>query len=81
MGDLRDLDRKGASDPVWLTVSEAARYLGVSDPTLRKWTDRGELNAFRTPGGHRRYLLEELNRFRERLEEHVGDTSNGRVEQ
>ena len=54
---------------VWMTVSEAARYLGVSEPTLRKWTDEGMISAFRTPGGHRRYREEELIRFRDEREE------------
>lgn len=49
----------------WLTVGEAARYLGVSEPTLRKWTDAGTIVAFRTPGGHRRYRLETLRSFQE----------------
>jgi excisionase family DNA binding protein len=55
-----------------LTIKDACRYLGVSEPTLRKWTDRGDVLAFRTPGGHRRYLVEELERFRTALEEHSG---------
>jgi excisionase family DNA binding protein len=56
----------------WLSVGRAAHYLGVSEPTLRKWTDAGQLPAFRTPGGHRRYQLRELDRFRERHLEHAG---------
>jgi len=57
----------------WFTVGEAARFIGVSEPTLRKWTDTGKIAAFRTPGGHRRYLRSELEHFRssraeERLE-------------
>jgi len=44
-------------------ISEAGRILGVSDATLRHWTDQGEIRAFITPGGHRRYSQAELNRF------------------
>lgn len=33
----------------------AARTLGVSKDTLRKIRERGEIDAFRTPGGHFRY--------------------------
>ena len=69
---MRDLDKNQSLEPVWLTVSGAARYLGVSEPTLRKWTDSGSIAVFRTPGRHRRYLLEELDRFRDRLVEHHG---------
>ena len=55
----------------WLRVSEAARFLGVSEPTLRKWTDAGCISSFRTPGGHRRYLVEALISFRDGQEERV----------
>jgi excisionase family DNA binding protein len=48
----------------WLSLSQAADYLGISQPTLRKWTDAGRVRVFRTPGGHRRYQLKELIAFR-----------------
>ena len=43
-----------------LTISEACRILGVSETTLRQWTDGGKVRAFVTPGGHRRYSESEL---------------------
>lgn len=46
--------------PALLTISEASKLLGVSEPTLRHWTDSGELQAFITPGGHRRYTEADL---------------------
>ena len=56
----------------WMTVRQAAQLLGVSEPTLRKWTDAGRIATFRTPGGHRRYLLAEIERFRaSRAEENL----------
>jgi excisionase family DNA binding protein len=58
----------------WLTVREAARIIGVSQPTLRKWTDDGRIPAFKTPGGHRRYLRSEVQEFQaSREEERLGD--------
>jgi excisionase family DNA binding protein len=39
----------------WLSLGEAARILGVTPNTLRRWTDRGHLPTFTTPGGHRRF--------------------------
>jgi excisionase family DNA binding protein len=49
---------------VWVSLGEAARLIGVSEPTLRKWTDSGRIAVFRTPGGHRRYLRSEIEAFR-----------------
>lgn len=37
--------------------------LGVSETTLRQWTDEGKVRAFVTPGGHRRYNKAELRSF------------------
>ena len=47
----------------WLTLGQAAKYLGVAQSTMRKWSDSGRLSAFYTPGGHRRYRLSELDEF------------------
>lgn len=41
--------------PRWLTLGEAALFLGVDVTTLRAWADAGKVRAFRTPGGHRRF--------------------------
>jgi len=48
---------------VFLTTTEAAARLGVSDKTLRRWSNDGLLRLFITPGGHRRYRVEDLDRF------------------
>ncbi len=44
----------------WLSIAEAAEYLGVSKDTLRRWEKRGKLTARRTVGGHRRYGRKQL---------------------
>lgn len=44
----------------WLTVADAARYLGVSVATVRRWTNTGALKCFTTPGGQRRFDEREL---------------------
>ncbi|OGL70196.1 hypothetical protein A3C09_02630 [Candidatus Uhrbacteria bacterium RIFCSPHIGHO2_02_FULL_47_44] len=47
----------------YLTISEAARYLGVSQMTLRRWHNDGTFSAsYVTPGGHRYYSLADLNK-------------------
>jgi excisionase family DNA binding protein len=54
----------GESD--WLTLGQAAKYLGVAQSTIRKWSDHKKLPAFYTPGGHRRYRRSDLDVFLER---------------
>jgi excisionase family DNA binding protein len=54
------------SEPDWLTLGQAAKYLGVAQSTIRKWSDQGRLPAFYTPGGHRRYRRADLETFLER---------------
>ena len=45
------------------TSSQAARYLGVSLATIRRWTDAGYVSCYRTPGGQRRFAREQLDTF------------------
>jgi excisionase family DNA binding protein len=53
----------GEVTPEWLTLGEAARYLGVAQSTVRKWADMGRVETFKTPGGHRRFRRDDLDRF------------------
>lgn len=55
---MSPLERKPHSRLI--PISEACRMLGVSEATLRQWTDERKLKAFVTPGGHRRYDETEL---------------------
>ncbi len=55
--------RSGSQAPEWLTLGQAARYLGVAQSTVRKWSDGGRLSAFYTPGGHRRFRRGDLDSF------------------
>jgi excisionase family DNA binding protein len=64
----------------WLTVQEACALIGVSTATLRRWSAAGDVQAFTTPGGHRRFarstilgLLPSARRKRPTLE-HLGET-------
>jgi len=65
-GDRMGARRPPGSDPEWLTLGQAAKYLGVAQSTIRKWSDQGRLPAFYTPGGHRRYRRGDLDVFLER---------------
>jgi excisionase family DNA binding protein len=55
-----------AAQPEWLTLGQAAKYLGVAQSTMRKWSDVGKVSAFYTPGGHRRYRRSDLDQFLDR---------------
>jgi excisionase family DNA binding protein len=44
----------------WLSLSEAGTLLGVHSTTVRRWADSGTVPCFRTPGGHRRFRLDDL---------------------
>ena len=57
---------EAAAQPEWLTLGQAAKYLGVAQSTMRKWSDLGRVSAFYTPGGHRRYRRSDLDRFLDR---------------
>jgi excisionase family DNA binding protein len=46
-----------------LNVGEAAAYLGVSAASLRKWSNRGLVPVYRTPGGQRRFSTDDLDEF------------------
>lgn len=61
----------------WLTLKDASEFLGVHFTTLRNWADNGEIQVFRTPGGHRRFSLADLRRF---LDERVGRISGADTE-
>lgn len=61
-----------ATQRQWLTLKDASDFLGVHFTTLRSWADNGEIQVFRTPGGHRRFSVADLRRF---LDERVGRLS------
>ena len=64
-------------EPDWLTLGQAAKYIGVAQSTIRKWSDQGRVPAFYTPGGHRRYRRGDLDTFLERSGPNSGGGSGG----
>jgi excisionase family DNA binding protein len=46
-----------------MTSSQAGRYLGVSQVTIRRWCEAGHLTHYRTPGGQLRFSREQLDVF------------------
>jgi excisionase family DNA binding protein len=55
--------RPRRSEGPWLSVSSAARALGVSPSTLRLWASEGRVPHVRTAGGHRRFDPEALRQW------------------
>jgi excisionase family DNA binding protein len=56
-------DDGGRHEPEWMTLGQAAKFLGVAQSTIRKWSDHGRVPTFYTPGGHRRYRRGDLEAF------------------
>lgn len=52
--------------PAFLSPREAARVLGASESSLKRWVDAGDLAIRRTAGGHRRIPVAEVLRFARR---------------
>jgi excisionase family DNA binding protein len=44
----------------WLSLSDAAKLLGVHPSTVRLWSNNGMLPVHKTQGGHRRYKRGEI---------------------
>lgn len=55
--------RPRVNTPLSLSTSQAARALGVSLGTIRRWSDMGYLESYRTPGGQRRFSQEQIDKF------------------
>jgi excisionase family DNA binding protein len=55
---------KGIGGRKNLTSKQAARLLGVSEASVKRWADGGLLPALKTAGGHRRFRPEDLAAFR-----------------
>ena len=52
-----------STTPERLALGDASRLLGVDPDTLRRWADEGRVDAFTTPGGHRRFERRALERL------------------
>lgn len=51
-------------DDELVAIGVAARILGVSVSTMRRWETEGHIASQRTVGGQRRYLVADLMRIR-----------------
>ena len=63
MVDLQTTATQTVDKSQWLSLRDACRLLDVSNTTLRQWADSGYLRVYRTPGGHRRFLRDDIDAF------------------
>jgi excisionase family DNA binding protein len=63
------------------TTHEVAKALNVFTNTVIYWMNNGKLNGYRTPGGHRRILREDLMKFirDNKLETCVAQTTTQKI--
>jgi len=47
------------------STREVAQMWNISESTVKRWTEAGDLDCQRTPGGHRRFHLGDIRRFQE----------------
>ena len=50
-----------------LTPSEVAALFRVDPKTVTRWSQKGKLHCIKTVGGHRRYLMDEVQALLEVL--------------
>lgn len=49
-----------------MTPAEVAEVFHVDPRTVTRWANQGRISSFRTPGGHRRFLREEVEALRKK---------------
>src|ERR1700722_19518997 len=62
-GDTENRNMKKSKQKTYLTPNEVAEMLMVNPVTVRQWAARGLLRSLTTPGGHRRFLLRDVEEF------------------
>jgi len=63
-----------------LTMTEAARRMGISTVTLYRAVEKGKVKAIKTPGGVRRIPESEVDRYWSEQNLHL-EVSDGKAEQ
>src|SRR5437868_10720257 len=56
-----------------LSTRQVATLLGVGEATVKRWADAGEIECFRTPGGHRKFRLRDVTAFVQKRNFEVSD--------
>jgi excisionase family DNA binding protein len=59
--------RSAPGDEEYLSISEAARRLGVHPATLRGWADKGLVPHIKLPTGYRRFAPSAIQKLRQEM--------------
>jgi excisionase family DNA binding protein len=57
------MDKTNIMKETYISTREAAALLSVTETTVKRWTDSGSLKCMKTLGGHRKYLLKDIEDF------------------
>ena len=63
LAEIHNNGNRATKKSQWLSLRDACHLLDVSNTTLRQWADNGYLRVYRTPGGHRRFLRNDVESF------------------
>ncbi|MBS1517802.1 MAG: helix-turn-helix domain-containing protein [Bacteroidetes bacterium] len=48
-----------------ISSKKAAEFLNVNESTIKRWADKGKIKSHKTPGGHRKFKMEDLKKVSE----------------
>lgn len=65
----------------FLTPKEAADRLAMSRETLRRWDNQGRILSSKTPGGHRRYALQDVAKLETEIKNGLYQTRQSRIKE
>ena len=57
----------GESPQLTISIGEAAKRLGISVKTLRRWADAHKIRSLRSPSGHRRFYVADIQGITPRI--------------
>lgn len=55
--------RQGGDEMELVSEQDAAKLLGVSETTVRRWVKRKILTVYHTPTRRRRYKMDDIRKF------------------
>lgn len=81
MTDFQTIAELLSSDHDWYTPAEVGRLFRVDPKTVIRWGNTGKLDKLdvqmiKTPGGHRRYKKEDIDRVYQELNPQVKTTND-----